>query len=195
MNIQTEMKNVTQESDEGLVERMGAGEKPAFDELYRRYSDPLFSFFMKMLGRDREKCEDFLQDIFMRLFEKSNYFDLSRQFKPWIYSVAHNMVKNEYKKIQVRQIMSRDADTENIRVNGNSPDAVTEEQLFSEKLNACLLKIDPDKKAAFILKYKEGFAIHEIANIQGVKEGTIKSRLFYVKKYLCNELSEFKPNI
>lgn len=194
MNIQTEMKNVTQESDEDLVERIGLGDKPAFDELYKRYNKPLFSFFMKMLGRDREKCEDFLQDIFLRLFEKSNYFDSSRKFKPWFYSVAHNMVKNEYKKLQVRQIMSRDADTENVSVNGHNPETKTQEKFFSEKLDSLLMKIDPDKKSAFLLKYREGFALNEIAEMQGVKEGTIKSRLFYVKKYLSQELAEFRPN-
>ena len=186
MNIQIKMKNVTQESDEGLVDRIGLGDKPAFDELYKRYNKPMFSFFMKMLGRDREKCEDFLQDIFLRLFEKSNYFDTSRRFKPWFYSVAHNMVKNEYKKLQVRQIMSRDADTENISVNGHNPETQTQEMFFSEKLDSLLRKIDPEKKAAFLLKYREGFALNEIAEMQGVKEGTIKSRLFYVKKYLSN---------
>jgi len=194
MNILMEMKNVTQESDEGLVERLGQGDKPAFDELYKRYNRPLFSFFMKMLARDREKCEDFFQDIFLRLFEKSNYFDTSRKFKPWIYSIAHNMVKNEYKKLQVRQIMSRDADIDNVKANGHNPETKTQEKFFSDKLDATLLKIDPEKKAAFILKYREGFAINEIAEMQGVKEGTIKSRLFYVKKYLCNELAEYRPN-
>ena len=194
MNIQTKMKNVTQETDEGLLGRLGLGDKPAFEELYKRYNRPLFYFFMKMLSRDREKCEDFLQDIFMRLFEKSNYFDTSRKFKPWIYSVAHNRVKNEYKKLQVRQIIAKDADTKNVRVNGNNPEKQTQEQFFKEKLDACLMKVEPDNRAAFILKYKEGFSINEIAEMQGVKEGTIKSRLFYVKKHLSYELAEYKPN-
>ena len=194
MNFQTKMKNVTQETDEGLLERLGLGDKPAFDELYKRYNRPLFSFFMKMLFRDIEKCEYFLQDIFMRLFENSNYFDTSRKFKPWIYSGVHNMVKNEYKNLQVRQVIAKDADTENVRVNGNNPETQTQEQFFKEKLGGCLMKIEPDKKAAFILKYKEGFSINEISEMQGVKEGTIKSRLFYVKKHLSYELTEYKPN-
>ena len=193
MNIQL-MKDIKQEADEVLVDRMSKGDKTAFDEIYRRYNRPLFSFFMKMLAYDREKCEDFLQDIFLRLFEKSSYFDSSRQFKPWVFSVAHNMVKNEYKKLKVRQIMSKDADVELVKLNGNSPEELTEEQLFKNKLELVLAKVDPEKRAAFLLKYQEGFAINEIAEMQEVKEGTIKSRLFYVKKFLSVELAEFKPN-
>jgi RNA polymerase sigma-70 factor (ECF subfamily) len=174
--------------------QMVEGNKNAFDELYRRYHKPLFGFFMKMLANNREKCEDFLQDLFMILIEKADYYDSSRTFKPWFYSIAHNMVKNEYKKMSVRQIMSKDEPGEYIPINGKSPEEHSQQKQFELSLDKALQKLDEEKRLAFLLKYREGFAINEIAEMQGVKEGTIKSRLFYVKKYLSSELAQFKPN-
>lgn len=193
MNTPEIMDNIKVETDENLVVRIAKGDKKAFDELYNRYNKQLFSFFMKMLSRDREKCEDFLQDLFMIVIEKPHYFDSARRFKPWLYSIAHNMIKNEYKKLEVRKIMDKNAETEYIKSNSSSPESLTQDALFSIKLDSLLSKIDPEVKEAFILKYKVGFQIDEIAKMMNVKEGTIKSRLFYVKKYLSHELAEFKP--
>lgn len=195
MNTLKYMRKLTDESDENLVALLSSGNKQAFDELYTRYEKPLFLFFMKMLNSNREKCEDFLQDLFMTLFEKTHYFDQSRKFKPWLYSIAHNMVKNEYKKMSVRSIMSNDADTELVREKNLTPDQKTEEVLFAQELDFVLNKIDPEIKSAFLLKYQQGFAINEIAQMQNVKEGTVKSRLFYVKKHLSKQLASFKPNV
>ena len=194
MNTLTIMSEHKTETDENLMREVTAGNKRAFDELYQRYNRPLFSFFMKMLAKDREKCEDFLQDLFMVLIEKPHYFDSSRKFKPWIYSVAHNMIKNEYKKMEVRKVMDKNADAEQVRVNGHNPETRTQEKLFGESLDTALSKLDVEKRTAFLMKYRDGFAIQEIAEIQETKEGTIKSRLFYVKKYLSEELAEFKLN-
>ncbi|MGB0403061.1 MAG: RNA polymerase sigma factor [Salibacteraceae bacterium] len=188
------MDNIKAETDENLVVRIAQGDKKAFDEIYARYNKPLFSFYMKMLSRDREKCEDFLQDLFMILIEKPHYFDSTRRFKPWLYSIAHNMIKNEYKKLEVRKVMDKNAETEFVKSNLSSPENLTQDALFSNKLDLLLAKIDPEVKEAFLLKYKVGFQIDEIAKMMNVKEGTIKSRLFYVKKYLSQNLAEFKPN-
>lgn len=194
MNTLLNMSDIKSETDENLMVQLHQGQKAAFDELYLRYSQPLYAFFMKMLKRDTEKCEDFLQDLFMVLIEKPEYFDPSRKFKPWLYSVAHNMIKNEYKKMEVRKVMDREADGEKVVLNGHDPSSKTDENLFSKKLEAALSTLDREVREAFLLKYHQGFAINEIADIQGIKEGTVKSRLFYVKKYLSQELAEFKPN-
>jgi RNA polymerase sigma-70 factor (ECF subfamily) len=189
------MVRYKEETDEYLMAKLIEGDKRAFDEIYHRYNRMLFAFFMKLLANDREKCEDFLQDLFMTLIQKAHYFDQNRTFKAWFYSVAHNMVKNEYKKMEVRRVMAKEEPNENIALSTQNPEELSEQELFSSSLDLALNALDKDKKMAFLLKYKEGFAVNEIADMQGVKEGTIKSRLFYVKKYLSQELAHFKPNV
>ena len=82
--------------DEELLVMLGKGDKRAFDEVYKRYSQPLFGYFMKLLARDNEKCEDMVHDLFAKIIRKPEYFDTSRSFRTWVYSVASNMCKNEY---------------------------------------------------------------------------------------------------
>lgn len=185
--------DLEKESDENLMVRSGKGDAQAFQSLYQKYKRPLFYFFYRSLGADREKCEDFLQDLFMKLIDKPEYYDPSRPFRPWLYSLAHNMVKNEYKKLEVRKILVKGADTSKVKMNGKSVDHNTDEQLFREKLFQCLEEFHPDNKSAFIMKYHEGFSIEEIADTLGLKEGTVKSKLFYTKKELAEKLAEFNP--
>ena len=61
-----------------LLIAMAGGDKRAFDHLYERFSSLLFSYFMRMLWRDREKSEDFVQDFFTKLIHKPELFDTTR---------------------------------------------------------------------------------------------------------------------
>ena len=95
-------KQVKQLSDEELMKMLSKGNQKAFDEIYVRYSEILFGYFMKMLARDKEKCEDMVHDLFAKIIRKPDYFDVNRSFRTWVFSVACNMCKNEYKRGRAR---------------------------------------------------------------------------------------------
>ena len=130
----------------------------------------------------------------MKIIDKPQMYDSNKPFKPWIYSVAHNMVKNEYKKIEVRKVMVKDADTSRIKINGHNPDAIADEELFKHRF-ICMFRKNTTRKygPSFLMKYHEGFSIEEIAQALNIKEGTVKSKLFYTKQELAGLLREFKP--
>ena len=169
------------------------GNNRAFDELYKRYEKKMFYFFYRKLNNNQEKAEDFLHDLFMKLIEKPEYFNTSKSFSPWFYSVAHNMVKNEYKKMEVRKIMDSESDTLRIVASDKSPMISAEDQLFKKRLYEELGKLNADSSTAFLMKYHEGYSIEEIAQTLGIKEGTVKSKLFYAKQLLSEKLDMFNP--
>ena len=68
-------KNYSIKSDEELMSLLTKGGQSAFDELYKRYSKPLLNFFFRMLNNDREKAEDLLHDLFLKIIEKPESFD------------------------------------------------------------------------------------------------------------------------
>ncbi|TNF49761.1 MAG: RNA polymerase sigma factor [Bacteroidetes bacterium] len=183
-------------SDEALMRSMSNGDQRAFDEIYKRYSGPLLGYFMRMLWRDREKAEDFVHDLFAKIIRKPDYFDMERSFKTWIYSVANNMCKNEYKKQEVRKGMSNGlvnhfslSDT-NVNVMGEVQDS-----FFREAFERGMQSLDEKHKEAFALRHVEGLSIKEISEILDINEGTVKSRIFYATKYLAEELKVFNPVI
>ncbi|MDP7122228.1 MAG: sigma-70 family RNA polymerase sigma factor, partial [Candidatus Marinimicrobia bacterium] len=75
----------------------------AFDELYARYSSRLFHYFYRMLGGNPEKARDFLQDIFFKIVENPDRFHTGNRFSSWVFTIAHNMCKNEYRRLDVRK--------------------------------------------------------------------------------------------
>ncbi|MHB9142065.1 MAG: RNA polymerase sigma factor, partial [Paludibacter sp.] len=95
-------KNHTTKTDEELMSLLTKGGQSAFDELYSRYSKPLLNFFFRMLNSDREKAEDLLHDLFLKVIEKPEIFDVNKKFNTWFYTLASNMIKNEYRSRQIR---------------------------------------------------------------------------------------------
>jgi RNA polymerase sigma-70 factor (ECF subfamily) len=67
-------------------------------------------------------------------------------------------------------------------------------ELFRDRLDAELDRLDPDHKATFVMRFHEELAIKEIAAAFGCSEGTVKSRIFYTLKKLAERLKEFDPN-
>ena len=90
-------------SDEDLIISISNGNNDAFNELYSRYKDRLHYYFYRMLSQDKEIAKDFLQEIFMKIIYKANYFDPKMNFSTWIFSIANNMCKNEYRRQDIRK--------------------------------------------------------------------------------------------
>jgi RNA polymerase sigma-70 factor (ECF subfamily) len=169
-------------SDERLMIVMHQGEKGAFNELYMRYNKRLLYYFYRMLGNSQEKARDFLQDIFIKIIERPGLFDPTRRFSTWLFSVAHNMCKNEYRRLNVRKNMISD---ENPDQYPDSPEsAFRETQLTADQIFSEINKLKETEKTAFLLYYKEDFSLQEIGQILDLPEGTIKSKLFYTRKKL-----------
>lgn len=181
-------------TDEVLMQKNASGDKRAFDELYGRYATPLLNYFFRMLWKDREKAEDFVHDLFAKIIQKPESFDASRTFKTWIYSVANNMCKNEYKRQEVRSGMKNGLE-EYTAIADDTVNALqqTHHSLFGEEFQQKLDELDEKHREAFVFRHIEGLSIKEIADILKISEGTIKSRIFYATKYLAEELIHYQP--
>ena len=182
--------------DEKLMISIAKGDKRAFDEIYNRYSGPLLGYFTRMLWRDREKAEDFVHDLFAKIIRKPELFDPGRTFKTWVYSVANNMCKNEYKKQEIRKNTSNGLDESyNVRDDNFDVYRELEDRQFRDVLEQRLMDIDPKHSEVFRLRHENGLSIKEIAEVLSLSDGTVKSRLFYATKYLAQRLKEFNPAI
>lgn len=181
-------------TDEVLMQKIASGDKHAFDGLYERYATPLLNYFSRMLWKDREKAEDFVHDLFAKIIQKPDSFDTSRSFKTWVYSVANNMCKNEYKRQEVRS-GTKNGLEEYSTVADKTVNALhhTHHSFFGEEFQIKLNELDQKHREAFVFRHIEGLSIKEIAEILKISEGTIKSRIFYATKYLAEELIHYQP--
>lgn len=173
--------------DEELMRKINQGSEAAFTELYTRYSASLMRYFTRMLWNNRTLAEDFLHDLFLKIIRNPQHFDVNRKFFTWVYSVAHNMCKNEYRKKQ-NELRLDGVEVKQMR------DLDKEMDLYSaqSKLAMLLETLEEEDKTIFLLRYEEELSIDQISRIVFMPEGTVKSRLFYLRKQLAIELNEFK---
>jgi RNA polymerase sigma-70 factor (ECF subfamily) len=184
-------------SDENLMERIQHRDTSAFNELYQRYSQRLLLYFYRTLGGDQDKAQDFLQDIFLKIVEKPELFDSHRIFSTWIFTVAHNLCKNEYRRLENRKAVQNNPDINSISQSLQSANPHPEHNIdardFKNSLFQELDKLDQDHRSTFLLKHQQNLCIEEISEILGCPEGTVKSRLYYTTKRLAAKLRTFNP--
>jgi RNA polymerase sigma-70 factor (ECF subfamily) len=170
-----------------------SGDQAAFSELYRRYKDRMYYYFYRMLGNSADQANDFLQELFMKLIEKPENYHPGYNFSTWLYSVANNMCKNEYRRRGIRQEYQI-AEAQNPEVDFISESTTDPEQVI-EKIFQTLDLLGEEHRSAFLLRYREGFSVKEVAEILDLAEGTVKSRLFYARRLLAEKLEYLKDEI
>lgn len=175
-------------TDEALLPLVAGKVAGAFDELYHRYGQKMFGYFFRMLWKDKEKAEDNVQELFLKVINHAKDFETGRSFSTWLYSIAHNMCKNEYRKQEVRMKHAKTLNTETTTPKEKNLDL----QKFRVAVANCIGRLDEDKRSLFVLRFQEQLSVPQISSIMNIPEGTIKSRLFYLLKEMKNELQEFK---
>lgn len=188
--------NHKERSDEELMQQLAQGNSQAFAVLYDRYSEKMIRYFYRMLGQDRDKAEDFTQDLFTKLIEKPQLFDTTKKFGTWIFSIACNMCKNEYRRLSVRSGTVND-EAKAMKAKDEGAENVVDymdRKSFDQLLHVELGLLDEKHRSVFIMRFQEEMSIKEISEALGISEGTVKSRLFYTLKKLNEKLKVFDMN-
>ncbi len=189
-------KDYSTYSDEDLMRFFRDGDRIAFEKLYERYEAFMVNFFNRKLWNDRIRAEDFTHDLFTKIIDKPESFDLSRNFKTWLFSVANNMCKNEYKKQEVRKNTSYDVpEGVEAKANVNAPDMQVDQNNFNEQLKVELNKLNEKHREVFMLRHFEGLSLNEIAETLEINSGTVKSRLHNATKTLAGKLAVFRKTM
>ena len=178
------------------MESIQQGDSGAFDELYQRYSRRLLYYFYRMFGGDEEKAQDFLQDLFLKIIEKPGQFVAKHKFTSWIFTVAHNMCKNEYRRQDVRKKNENKLESIDLKFDDgySQIEKNIDQKIFENHLLKQLTKLNPNYQTTFLLRFQENMTIKEISEIMECSEGTVKSRLFHITRKLMSQLKEFNPN-
>jgi len=170
-----------------IIKGTGSQKRKAFDCLYKRYSQKLLEYFFFMLNKDNDKAQDFLQDLFLKLVEKPELFDVSKQFKSWMFTIASNMCKNEYRRLEVRAEYQKDYQETDYTSQPAWLEVEEDYKIIRQTINS----LDSDHRSVITLRYRFDMSIKEIAQITGSPEGTVKSRLYYATQKLSKKFKAF----
>jgi len=172
--------------DDGqVVQAFLEGNDRAFDELVSRYQVRLLNFIYRTVG-DRERAEDLVQEVFIRIYRHLHRFDQSKKFSTWAYTIASNLAKNELRNrsrnpLVLFQTIKRhwEADHRPLQFEDSSsrPDDLFRKRHLRELVEQSVSKLPEHHRVVFVLRELEGKTYEEIAEITGCNLGTVKSRL------------------
>ena len=171
--------------DSALVAEFLAGEERGFQELVERYQTRLLNFIFRTIG-DRERAEDLVQEVFIRVYRHLHRFDPSKKFSTWVYTIASNLAKNELRNrsrnpLVFFQTIRKNWQDEDRPLQfedaGSRPDDLYRKRHLRELVEQSVAQLPEHHRQVFILRELEGKSYEEIAEITRCNLGTVKSRL------------------
>lgn len=169
--------NLSQQSDETLLQLVAQRNLAAYDLLYRRHAQVMYNLITRIV-HDPATAEDLLQDTFWQIWENANQYRGSGAALAWMMRVARNRALDQLRRQRVRPpTVSDDAEeVENIAAPSTTEEAV-EIQMRRAQVQRALESIPEDQRLCLELAYFEGLSQREIADQTNMAVGTIKSRI------------------
>ena len=164
--------------------------KRAFDELVRRYQSPVRRFFLNLTLGDEQLSDDLAQDTFIKAYLNIGKFRAMASFQTWLMRIAYNVfydhVRKEKLKVISEKYSSDVSPVESVAVANSS--LFTLHSSLKMDLYAALALLKPDERTCITLQLIDGYDIQKIAEITGIKEGTVKSHLSRGKEKMATFL-------
>jgi RNA polymerase sigma-70 factor (ECF subfamily) len=179
-----------------LVERLRARDPQAFAIMVRRHQHQVYGLALRMLGNPAE-AEDLAQEVFISVFKAIDRFRSESRFSTWLYRIATNHAHNRAEYLHRRHYGRQDSIDDLVEREpdrplgepGPRPDRELEGQELERIVQEGLAQIDPDHREVLILRDIEHLSDEEIAEVLGVAEGTVKSRLFRARYALKQRIA------
>jgi RNA polymerase sigma-70 factor (ECF subfamily) len=180
-------------TDAQLTQAIQQGKRGAFDELYKRWNRKLYNYFWKMLWQDEARAADAVQDCFVKVIEHLDRYDSGYAFSTWIYTIAYNMCKNDYRKA-ANDRKAMDELTHEAEKRWRQPETPDhapplDQAVYNQHLKQALQTLTEEQQSIITLRFEEELEIKAIAQIMDIPEGTVKSRLHYILKKLALQLA------
>ena len=179
-----------QQTDEQLMAKAATGSDTAFEELYRRYARRLKGFFFLQLGGDEELAADATHDVFLRAYEARDRYQEGRRVDTWLFTIAYNICRNHYRSNAYEAQLLATLDAEPIT--NQQIEVQLDQTALDEALTQVLAELPAPLHQIFSLHYQEELTIPQIAEIVGVPEGTIKSRLHKTMNIIRKKLKKYE---
>ena len=188
-------------ADEDLMVMYQKGEVRAFEVLLTRHRKPVYNFILRFVG-DKETAEDLLQEAFMRVIKGAEAYKRQAKFTTWLYTIARNLCVDQSRRAKHRKAQSLDAPMSNLADSGTLLDVIPGKEMASDRqtgnkqlhirLHAALGRLSEEQREVFLMREFLDMPFKEIADVVGVPENTVKSRMRYALEKLRLELDEYK---
>jgi RNA polymerase sigma-70 factor (ECF subfamily) len=182
-------------SDRSLIAAASRGAEDAYRSLVERYERPVLGLVLRIV-RDRAWAEDLAQETFIKAFRALDTFQVERKFSSWLFKIAHNTAIDALRRKQVDTVPLETDDPQRLdpldRVAGPdvlAPETVLRGRDLGAALGAAIAGLRPEYRGVIELRFVQGLAYEEIAEVMDLPLGTVKTHLHRARKSLVETLT------
>jgi RNA polymerase sigma-70 factor (ECF subfamily) len=172
-------------SDEVLIGRIAKGDRLAMQVLFARHHVRVYRFVLRLVGNPTT-AEDLISEVFLDVWRQADRFEGRSAVSTWMLAIARFKALSALRKKPDEELDEETAAT--IEDTSDTPEVALEKKDKSTVLRQCLEKLSPEHKEIIDLVYYHEKSVEEVAEIVGIPENTVKTRMFYARKKLAELL-------
>jgi len=172
-------------SDEVLIGRIAKGDRLAMQVLFARHHVRVYRFVLRLVG-NATTAEDLISEVFLDVWRQADRFEGRSAVSTWLLAIARFKALSALRKKPDEELDEETAEA--IEDTSDDPEVALEKKDKSAVLRRCLEKLSPEHREIIDLVYYHEKSVEEVAEIVGIPENTVKTRMFYARKKLAELL-------
>ena len=169
-------------SDEVLIERIAKGDRLAMQVLFARHHVRVYRFVLRLVG-NQSVAEDLISEVFLDVWRQADRFEGRSAVSTWMLAIARFKALSALRKKPEEELDEETASA--IEDTADDPEVAMQKKDKSQVLRKCLEALSPEHREIIDLVYYHEKSVEEVAEIVGIPENTVKTRMFYARKKLA----------
>jgi len=172
-------------SDEVLIGRIAGGDRLAMQVLFARHHVRVFRFVLRLV-RNEATAEDLISEVFLDVWRQAGKFEGRAAVSTWLMSIARFKALSALRRRPEAEL--DDEMAEAIEDTSDDPEVTLAKKDKSAVLRQCLTALSSEHREIIDLVYYHEKSVEEVAEIVGIPEATVKTRMFYARKKMAELL-------
>ena len=171
--------------DEALIGRIAGGDRLAMQVLYARHHVRVYRFLLRLV-RNEATAEDLMSEVFLDVWRQASRFEGRSSVSTWVLAIARFKALSSFRRRTEGELTDEVAAA--IEDPADDPAVELQKKDQSAVLRQCLEALSVEHREIIDLVYYHEKSVEEVAEIVGIPEGTVKTRMFYARKKLAELL-------
>jgi len=168
-----------------LIGRIAKGDRAAMQALFARHQVRVYRFVLRLVG-NAALAEDLISEVFLDVWRHAGRFEGRSSVSTWLLAIGRFKALSAMRKKPDEELDEEAAGA--LEDTSDTPEAALEKKDKGAALRKCLEKLSPDHREVIDLVYYHEKSVEEAAEIIGIPEATVKTRMFYARKKLSELL-------
>ena len=179
---------------DALRARLGAGDEDAFEQIFRRLSEPVFRFVRGMV-QDEALAHDLTQDTFAKLWAVRDRMETVDSLRAYVYQMARNRVYNQQRDERTRRDHRARLDGTSAHASPPSPDTALDTNMLRSRLETWIDELPDRQREALTLRRRSDLSHEEIAEVMDISPNTVNNHIVRAMKHLRSRLHDHRPDL